>query len=184
MFSYKVGDDVELRLLEEHDARQIFTTVEADRTHLREWLPWVDDQLSLEDSRAFVMASRQQFAENNGFQAGIWYRGEFAGMIGFHYFNFLHRKTEIGYWLAQKFEGRGVMTRSCRAMVNYAFNEVGMNRIEIRCATGNVRSCAIPERLGFNFEGIQRQAEWLYDHFADLKVYSLLASEWKNDTSR
>lgn len=180
VFSYKVGENIELRLLEEYDAERIYDLVDSDRAHLREWLPWVDDQLSPADSRAFVMASRQQFADNNGFQAGIWVKGEFAGMIGFHYFNFMHRKTEIGYWLGQKFEGNGIMTRSCRAMVNYAFKEVGLNRIEIRCATGNTRSCAIPDRLGFTFEGIQRQAEWLYDHFSDLKVYSLLASEWQD----
>ena len=54
----------------------------------------------------------------------------------------------------------------------------GMNRVEIRCATGNKKSCAIPERLGFTFEGIQRNGGWLYDRFVDYRIYSILANEW------
>jgi ribosomal-protein-serine acetyltransferase len=53
-----------------------------------------------------------------------------------------------------------------------------MNRLYLRCAVGNIRSRKIALALGFSFEGTQRQAEWLYDHFVDLEMYSLLASEW------
>ena len=71
------------------------------------------------------------------------------------------------------------MTEACRAMLNYGFDVLGLNKIEIRCATGNTRSCAIPRRLGFTQEGIIRQAEWLYDHYVDLVLYWMLASEWR-----
>lgn len=70
------------------------------------------------------------------------------------------------------------MTRACQAMITYAFHTMKLNKVEIRCATENVRSRAIPERLGFKEEGLIRQAEWLYDHYVDLVVYGLLASEW------
>ena len=72
------------------------------------------------------------------------------------------------------------MTASCRAVVQYAFNDMGLNRVVIRCATGNRRSRAIPERLGFTLEGVAKQSEWLYDHFVDLAIYSLLRSEWSD----
>jgi ribosomal-protein-serine acetyltransferase len=71
------------------------------------------------------------------------------------------------------------MTKGCQALISYAFNDLELNRIEIRCATGNRKSCAIPERLGFVKEGVVRQAEWLYDHFVDHIIYGMLASEWK-----
>ncbi len=73
------------------------------------------------------------------------------------------------------------MTRACRALVDYAFAKLQLNRVEIRCATGNLRSQAIPERLGFTREGTLREGEWLYDHFVDLIVYSMLAREWPNE---
>ena len=55
----------------------------------------------------------------------------------------------IGYWLGEQFQGKGIMTAACRVLVNYAFNEFKLHRVEIKCATGNTKSCAIPERLLF-----------------------------------
>lgn len=70
------------------------------------------------------------------------------------------------------------MTSACRAMVNIAFEEYGLNRVEIRAAADNRKSRAIPERLGFQKEGVSRQTEWIYDHFVDHVVYGMLADEW------
>jgi ribosomal-protein-serine acetyltransferase len=75
------------------------------------------------------------------------------------------------------------VTAACRALVDHAFEELGLNRVSIACATENKESCAILERLGFRREGIVRQAEWLYDHFVDHVVYATLASEWQTRRS-
>ena len=88
--------------------------------------------------------------------------------------------ASIGYWLDAAFEGRGIATRCCRAMLDYAFGTMGMHRVEIRCATHNERSCAIPARLGFTREGILREAEWVHDAYHDLVIWSILSSEWKS----
>ena len=76
-------------------------------------------------------------------------------------------------------QGRGIVTKACRTLVTYAFEQYTLNKVEIHCATGNTRSRAIPEKLGFVQEGIIRQAEWLNDHYVDMVVYGMLASEWK-----
>ncbi len=182
MFRFIIQDDLELRLLEDRHAEELFTLTDGNREHLRTWLPWVDRTHSPADTLNFIKNGMQQFADNNGFQAGIWFRGQLAGGIGFHYMSWLNRKTEIGYWLGASFQGQGVMTRACRALIDYAFDELHLNRVEIRCATDNTRSRAIPERLGFKQEGVVRQAEWRGDHFGDLVVYSMLAGEWQADS--
>jgi ribosomal-protein-serine acetyltransferase len=102
-----------------------------------------------------------------------------AGVIGYHSIDWENRSTALGYWLGMEFQGRGLATAACRALVSYAFEELGLNRVSIAYATENEKSCAIPERLGFRREGVQRQAEWLYDHFVDHAVYAALASEWQ-----
>jgi len=183
MFRIVVGDDLEMRLLEERDAEQLFALTEENRAYLRQWLPWLDDTTRLADTRAFIRSALQQFADENGFQVVILCKGEPAGVAGLHYINRQDGKTEIGYWLGESFQGKGIMTRCCRALVDYAFNELGLDRVEIRCATENVRSRAIPERLGFSREGLQKDAEWLYDHFVDLVVYSMRAADWPKTVS-
>ena len=72
------------------------------------------------------------------------------------------------------------MTRSCRALIDHAFSTLGLHRVVIRCAVENHRSRAIPERLGFTLEGIERESQWLYDHFVDLAIYALLETNALN----
>ncbi len=173
-----IDRDTELHLLTEHDAAAIFSLVEQYRPYLRQWLSWVDYTRSVEDERAFIRTLQAQYIENNGFACAIWYRGQIAGTISYHPINWAQHKVEIGYWLAAPFQGKGLMTKSCQAMVTYAFDTLKLNKVEIRCAIGNTRSSAIPQRLGFRFEGVIKQGEWLYDHFVDLFLYGMFASEW------
>lgn len=179
LFCIKVDEDTDLRIFEERHAREVAELVDQNRAYLRKWLPWVDDSRSVEDSKAFIRSSLQQFAQNEGFQAGIWYRGKLVGGIGYHQLDWIDRKVEIGYWLSESHQGKGLMTKACRTLITYAFTQLGLNRVEIHCATENFRSCAIPKRLGFTQEGILRDAQWLYDHLEDLVIYGLLAREWQ-----
>jgi ribosomal-protein-serine acetyltransferase len=179
MFAHRIDDHLELRILEDHHADELYALVINNRAHARQWLPWVDDTKSVDDTKAFIRRSLERFAKQDGFQCGIFEDGKLVGGIGHLYVNWSAKKTEVGYWLAEQAQGRGIMTRAVIAMMNHAFDVYGMNRFEIHCATGNQRSRAIPERLGFKDEGTLREAGWLYDHFVDHVVYSILAREWK-----
>jgi ribosomal-protein-serine acetyltransferase len=178
MFTYRIDDALELRILEERHVEDLFNLIERNRVHLRQWLSWADDNRSVHDVRLFIRDGLRQFADNNGFQAGIWYTGELVGCIGFHSINWYDRNTEIGYWLAWEYTGRGVMTHACRAMVDYAFNVYHVHRVVIRCAAGNVKSRAIPERLGFHQDGVMRHEIYLHGEYVDHVVYSMLADDW------
>jgi ribosomal-protein-serine acetyltransferase len=178
MFVWRLDAESELRLLEERHAAELFALTHQNREYLRRWLPWVDATSSVDVTRKFIQTALKQFAANRGFQAGIWYQGRLAGVVGYHRIDWHNRKTSIGYWLGATFQGKGLMTRACRALLNHAFHELKLHRVEIRCAVDNRRSRAIPERLGFAQEGISRQAEWLYDHYVDHVIYGMLADEW------
>ncbi len=178
MFCLGIEKDLELRELEENDTDDLFALVDHNREYLRQWLPWLDKERTRMDSLNFIRGAREQSAANMGLVAGIWYRQRLAGVISYNSIDWANRIVHIGYWVGAGFQGRGIVTRACSAMIDYAFFDLQLNRIEIRCATENRRSCAIPERLGFKREGIVRQAEWLYDHFVDHHVFGLLAGEW------
>lgn len=179
MFYYKLNDELELRLLELRHAESLFVLTDKSRSYLREWLPWVDFTMDVSNSRGFIEGTLKQFSANNGFQAGIWYRGELAGVIGLHGINWAQRSTSLGYWLGEGYQGKGLITIACKSIIEYCFNELNLKRIEIRAATENHKSQAIPERLGFQKEGCIRSAEFLYDRYVDHYVYGLLKEDYK-----
>jgi ribosomal-protein-serine acetyltransferase len=178
--SLRVDEEIELRLLDESHAEPLFTLVDQHREYLRTWLPWLDSNLRVEDTMQFILNDRANYESGRCFNTGIWYRGLLVGVIGFHPIDWPNRSAMIGYWVARDQQGKGIMTRACAALTTFAFDELKLHRVDIRCATSNTKSCAIPLRLGFTHEGILREAEWLYDHFVDLNVYSMLEREWKN----
>src|SRR5712692_3225978 len=179
MFTCRFREDAELRLLEKRHAETLFALTEQNRRQLREWLPWVDPTRSVEETRRYIQTALAQFAASEGLAAGVWCRGELAGAIGLHKIDWPNRNSSIGYWLAARFQGKGLMTDACRTLVSYSLCDLGLNRIEIRCATGNHKSRAIPERLGFTPEGVIRQTQWINDRFVDLAIYGMLQSDWK-----
>ncbi|WP_054950512.1 GNAT family N-acetyltransferase [Numidum massiliense] len=180
MFYYPLTEGAELRLLEERHAKALFALTDANRASLREWLPWIDQTLDAIDTLQFIRAGLKQFANNDGFHCGIWFRGEIAGVVSYHFWDWRNRRTSIGYWLGADFRGRGLMTAAVRALTDYALGELQLNRVEIRCATGNERSCKVPLRLGFTHEGVLKETEWLYDRFVDHHVYAMLREAWRN----
>jgi ribosomal-protein-serine acetyltransferase len=167
----------DLRRLEESDADELYRLIEANREYLARWLPWAE-ALTLEGSVEFIRGVRRQEASNDGFQAALVSEGSIVGMIGFHGVNWPHRSTTIGYWLDEGHQGRGLMTRAVRALVDHAFGVWDLHRVEIQAAVDNHRSRAIPERLGFREEGVRREAERVGDRWHDLAVYAMLAPEW------
>jgi len=112
----------------------------------------------------------------------IFYNNAIVGRIGLHYMNLRDKNASIGYWLAKSAEGKGIIIQSCKAIIDYGFNELGLQRIEIKAATANQRSRAIPLKLGFTEEGILRQAELVKGEFLDIVLFSMLKNEWNKTT--
>lgn len=181
MLLHKIGEDVSLRMLNESDAEEFYNLTISSKAYLKEWLGWLDYIESVEDTAQYIKARLKTFAENGGYPRsfGIIYKGDMAGTIGFNDINKANRIGVAGYWLGEKFQGKGIMTKAFKALIEYGFEELGLNRMEVRVAVENEKSRALPERLGFREEGRLRQAEWLYDHYVDHVIYGLLAEDWK-----
>ncbi|MBI1248633.1 GNAT family N-acetyltransferase [bacterium] len=178
MFPFHLGSGLSLELLEPQHAAEIFAVVDANREHLRPWMPWVDSTVSVADVEAFISTTLTQVANNDGFQTAIRADEKIVGVIGMHKIDWRNKSTSLGYWLAKEAQGKGIMTKTCAAYVAHSFSELGLHRMEIRCATENSRSRAIPQRLGFVSEGTVRDAEWVNGRYVDHVVYGLLSGEW------
>ncbi len=183
MFTLKVDHEIELLLFQRHHASKLFQLVEENRAHLSEWLPWVDSMNSPFQFETIIPVWLNQFAEGSSLNIGILYKGELAGSIGLHQIDWYNSTASVGYYLAKNAEGHGIMTRAVKALINYAFFELGLNRIDIRCGVNNIKSRAIPERLKFVTEGLIRDGEQLNGRFHDIIIYSMLAREWHGGAS-
>jgi ribosomal-protein-serine acetyltransferase len=179
MFRARIREDVYLQLLESRHAAEVFSLVDQDRAYLRQWLSWVDSTVTADDILSFIRSSLEQFSANTGVVAGIWTGGRFCGVIGTHKFDVLNRKVEIGYWIGQEFQGKGIVTDVCRAMVTHLFTALDLNRVTIQCARENEKSCSVAKRLGFTEEGVAREAQYLHGQFHDLRRFAMLKKDWK-----
>jgi ribosomal-protein-serine acetyltransferase len=177
MFYCAANEQTELRLIDLQHSAELFQLLEVNRPYLRRWHPWVDVLRAPIDVERAVKIWRQQAAKNCGFYVGIWFKHRFCGVINHLNLDWSNRCTAFTYWLDERHQGQGIMTASCRAMIQHGFHTWKLNRITIECAAENTRSRAIPERLGFKLEGIVRQCEWLHDQYVDHAVYGLLQTE-------
>jgi len=183
MLRFVLSEGCHLRLFEEADAEEFHRLIEANRAHLVPWMPWAADEAP-EGTLRFIRLTRRQVADNDGFQVAIVCDGRIVGAVGFHGVDWTHRSTSIGYWLDTGHQGRGIMTRAVRALVDHALRGWELNRVEIRAAPDNRRSRAIPERLGFRQEGVLREAERVGDRYLDSVVYAMLPSAWPAPSGR
>lgn len=172
-----VTEDIRLKQLELSDAVEMFTIIDRQRGYLGKWRPFVASTRDVSDSENYIRSVLAAPAEKMDFV--IRYKGDFAGLIGFKNTDKLNRKAEIGYWLSEPCQKKGIVTSSVTAVMSFVFEEMNINRVQIRCAVGNFPSKRIPQRLGFHFEGIERDGELLTgNRFTDIEVYSLLKNEF------
>lgn len=173
-----VAPDIELHEASTTDAAAIYNLIDTNRNYLRQWLPFIDYSHSVADTEMYL---RSVTAPGNLHDKvyTIRYQAQEAGIIGFKAIDRVNKKLEIGYWQAAMYQGKGIMVRSCEALLAHAFQRMHMNRIQIKVGVGNSKSSRIPNRLGFTLEGIERDGEWIRDEFIDLEVYSLLKREWE-----
>jgi len=177
-FRLEIADHFWLRPLREDDAPALFALTDSCRDYLARWLPEMATVHAVDDSRLFIRWTTRQFEDGGGVHCGIWYRGETVGVIGLTHINRRDRRAEIGYWLGERFQGHGIMTRAVETITGHAIETLRINRVVIRAASDNVRSRAIAERLGYTFEGLSQEDSWLYGDDSEYAVYAMLARDW------
>jgi len=179
MFEVIVEKDILLKEIGWEDVGPIFNTIDNERTYMEKWLPFVELTQDISFTRNFV----KNYLESDRLDltCAIYYKHQFVGLIGLKDTDLDNKKTEIGYWLSESFQQKGIITRSCRKLINYIFDELELNRIQITVATENLRSQAVAERLGFTREGIERDGELHSRGFVDLVVFGLLKKDWLID---
>ncbi|MEZ5104335.1 MAG: GNAT family N-acetyltransferase [Draconibacterium sp.] len=173
----RVNETIRLEKVKVSMAGIIFSTLDKDRDYLKTWLPFVELTHKVSDTEKFLKQVVKDTETRKNEVFSIWYNEEFAGLIGFNDIDWINRKTEIGYWLAEKMQGKGIITLCTEKLIHYGFQKLKLNRIQIKVAIGNTKSESIPKRLGFIFEGVERGGEFHHNKYLDLQIFSILKSD-------
>ena len=81
VFSIKLRQDDELRLIQHHYAEVLFALIDRHRETLRTWLPWVDGITNMDDAHRLIASALRRLADGNGPTAGIWSQGSLVGIL-------------------------------------------------------------------------------------------------------
>lgn len=183
LFTHKIDDDISLILMQPAIAEQMFAIVSAEQDYLNEWLPWPKSQTDIKIVTKTFTDMLLSFAEKKSLTCAIIYKGDLCGVAGFNSLDMLLKKGVIGYWLSQKFQGNGIMTRVVKYYIRHAFEDMGLEKIETAHAIGNISSQKVIEKVGFIKEGIVKNAENLHGKIVDHIIYGMMKSDWENPSS-
>ncbi len=174
MLTLRIDRHLRMKEAQLCDALEIFASIREQRTYLGRWLPFVERTRCLNDTVVYLRSAAQAVPRHWVFTIRIGTDGQFGGLIGLRVTDPDGGIARIGCWLREEFQGQGIATRAVGRLCRHAFVEMGLQRIEVRSATRNLRGNRIPERLGFRLCRIEYRAELLSDgHRTNLKVYDL-----------
>lgn len=161
------------------DCHELNDVIEKSRKHLEQWLTWPSDIKSSEDCREFIHACICDWNEGIALRFAIRniVNREFVGIVGFDHLVHAHRSCELVYWLKRKATGEGRMCEAAKALVRFAFDSMEVHRVHCSIAIKNSASLKIMNRLRFQFEGIERQKQYISRQWFDHAIFSKLDSD-------
>ena len=174
-----MGQQCLLVPIEPSDGPELWAAVDGSRWHLERWLPWVPFNNTPDASQRYAEACAADWDAGRAVRFAVRdvQQRELLGVVGLDSCVHLHRACELGYWLKREATGRGMMTDAAKACVDFAFKRMGVHRIRCAAATDNYQSLRVIARLGFRFEGISRQAEYVGNRWLDHAVFAKLATD-------
>ena len=139
-----------------------------------------DRHTSEEQTREFVRQTLEKYGRGEPAALAIALRseGRLVGACGFRNWDRAAARIEIGYAIQRRHWGKGIATEAVRAVLGFAFEQMGLNRVEAHCIVDHVASRRVLEKAGMRREGILRQHESFKGAFQDLALYSILRQEF------
>lgn len=167
-----------MRTFAPEDAAELFRAIDTSRQHLRPWLNWVDGATKPEHSLQFIHFMTQQQQDQRGLVLGIFQGSEIIGEVGMNQWDHTLQKAQVGYWVVEQWQGKGLLQECLRRFLDFLFDKVGLNKVEIQFIPANVRSARVAQRLGFVVEGCLRQSYLRHGLLDDLVITGMLRADW------
>ncbi len=169
---WQITEQISARKFTNADAAAVFAVVDSNRAYLREWMPWLDQTTSVAETERFISIAEDGYINGTNLILGLWNSdSQYMGVISFN--KICGANAEIGYWVSEDYQGKGVIRRALKLLIKYGFQHLNLSTINILCAVNNLKSRAVAQNLGFIQVKTIPNNEWLYDHYVDHAVYVL-----------
>ena len=173
----EVDEEIQLSSVQESYASVYVDLAQENYDYLAKWLVWPPHVKTEKDFSDFIARCKKDHESGEAITFGIIYAGKLIGNIAYKFINNDLKKVEIGYWIAETYQGKGIISRACIRLVEYAFTALDMSKVEMCVASDNKSSRAVCERLGMKLEGILTNAELIQGRILDHAIYGLHREE-------
>ncbi|EPJ49303.1 MAG: hypothetical protein OFPII_01850 [Osedax symbiont Rs1] len=180
MFSLPVNQHLCIVFMHQYFKQDFYQLYISNRAELRLWHNWPKDNLNEEYFLQLINQSLNEYALGTSLQCAVSFKGQIIGYIGLTKMDYILGKAELGYWISAGYQGRGIMTMVCEKMIEFSFDFLKLNKIEISLATDNIGSRKICETLQFQLEGIQIRAESINGNVVNHARYFLLRNQYQS----
>jgi ribosomal-protein-serine acetyltransferase len=180
MFKLEINNEIHLELVHFSHAKEMLSLVNKNRELFSEWLLWVNSVREVEDEKKHIQSALEAYAKGQLVNCSIFYRGSLAGNveIGMRK-GYGIKKGELGYWLGEAFHGKGIMSHATAKMLEIGFEQYNLDKIMLKCAVKNERSCNVAKKLGMSHEGRQRDEIVVNGVVMDVDSYAILKKEYQ-----
>lgn len=172
-FSITLRDSITLKLITPEAAPDIYELTRKNFDRLREWAPWAQDEPTFEWAREYVNGRVASYYQGNSLPCIIYDGHTPVGFIELR-IDSDRGIGDIGYWLDEDAEGKGIITRACEALIAHGRTSLDLKRFELRIATSNAKSSAVAKRLGFELEGVLKKTTPVKNTRLDTHLYAHL----------
>ncbi|MBY0462785.1 MAG: GNAT family N-acetyltransferase [Alphaproteobacteria bacterium] len=179
-FPIVIKEEYSLAALQPEYAKDFFDLIDSNRVHLRKWLPWIDSLTTQLHALQFILDSIEENLSQKSLRLGLFHRTKIIGTISLLFIDYENQTCKIGYWIAESYQGNGIVTKACKVMLSIAFQYLGLKLVAIECGVENSRSRAIPERLGLKADKIIKNNELINGHYIDHMEYVMDFEQWEN----
>lgn len=160
-------------------AQDIFELVDCNRSYLEPWFPWVKPTQKVEDSLKFLFDKEQETEQSKNIGYMLVLDQQAIGHISIFKISAKDKSGEIGYWISADYSRKGYMTEAVKLLTKEAFENLGINRVQIRCDENNTASATVGQKSGFQYEGTFRESSFNEhsERFVGIKVFSRLKGD-------
>ena len=173
------NDEVRIRRYCTEDIPHLFEAARESVNEMFPWMSWCHPDYSIAESNAYIVSREAAWNQKSDFDFAILdvKTGRFLGGVGLNQFNRDHSFGNLGYWVRSSSTGRGVASTAARLAAQLGFEDLGVERLEIVVALGNVASEKVAEKMKAKREGVLRNRLLLHDRPHDATMFSLVPAD-------